>query len=78
MITDGEKGHYLAVKSLPGIFKGITSNHNGYFYCLNCFHLYNTENKLERHERLYNDHDYCQIEIPNENSKILEYKHGER
>ena len=78
MITDGEKGHYLAVKSLSGIFKGITSNHNGYFYCLNCFHLYNTENKLERHERLCNDHDYCQIEIPNEDSKILEYKHGEK
>ena len=24
MITDGEKWHYLAVKSLPALFKGIT------------------------------------------------------
>ena len=28
MITDGEKWHYLAVKSLPALLKRITSNHN--------------------------------------------------
>ena len=38
MITDGEKWHYLAVKSLSTLFRGITSNNNGDFYCLNCFH----------------------------------------
>ena len=37
MITDGEKWHYLAVKNLPRLLRGITSYHNGYFYCLNCF-----------------------------------------
>ena len=37
MITDGEKLHYLAVKSLSALFRGITYN-NGDFYCLNCFH----------------------------------------
>ena len=26
MITDGEKWHYLAVKSLYALFRGITSN----------------------------------------------------
>ena len=39
MITDGEKWHYLAVKSLPALFRGITSNRNGDSYCLNCYHL---------------------------------------
>ena len=28
MITDGEKWHCLAVKSLPALFRGIKSNHN--------------------------------------------------
>ena len=37
MITDGEKWHYLAVKKLSALIKGITSNHRGDFYCLNCF-----------------------------------------
>ena len=36
MITDGEKRHYLAVKILPVLFRGITSIHNEDFYCLNC------------------------------------------
>ena len=46
MITDGEKWHYLAVKSLSALLNGITSNHNGDFYCLNCFHAYTTKIKL--------------------------------
>ena len=43
IITAGEKWHYFAVKSLPALFRGITSNHKEDFYCLNCFHLYITE-----------------------------------
>ena len=43
MITDGKKWHYLAVKSLSALLRGITSNHNGDFYCLNCFHSYMTQ-----------------------------------
>ena len=43
MITDGKKWHYLAMKILSALFRGITSNHNGDFYCLNCFHSYSTE-----------------------------------
>ena len=35
MITNGEKWHYLVVKNLSGLLKGITSNHNADFYCLN-------------------------------------------
>ena len=42
MITDNEKWHYLVVKSVSGLLGGITSNHDGHFYCLNCFHSYTT------------------------------------
>ena len=71
MITDGEKWHYLAVKNLRRLLRGITSNHNGDFYCLNCFHSYSTENRLKKHERVCNDHDYCYVEMPNKDNKIL-------
>ena len=48
MITDGTNNwHYLAVKSISGLLRRITSNHNGDFYCLNCFHPYTTEKNLE-------------------------------
>ena len=49
MITDGETNwYYLAVKNIPGLLRGITSKHNGDFYCLNCFHSYISERKLKK------------------------------
>ena len=52
MITDGKKWQYLAVKSLFPLFNGITSNQVGDFYCLNCFYLFRTENKLKNHKNV--------------------------
>ena len=55
MITDDDnRWHYLAVKNLPALFRGITSTSNRNFYCLNCFHSYHTLNKLKKHERVSN------------------------
>ena len=48
MITDGIKWHYLTVKSLSALLRGIAPNHKEDFYCLNCFHLYSTKNKLKK------------------------------
>ena len=78
MITDGEKWHYLAVKSLSPLFKGITDNNNGSFYCLNCFQSYTTENKLKTHKKVCENHDYCCIEMPKEDNKMLKYNQREK
>ena len=40
MIGDGEKWHYLTVRSLSAVLKGITSKHKDDSYCLNCFHSF--------------------------------------
>ena len=63
---------------MSALLRGITSNHNGDFYCLNCFHSYSTEKRLEKHERECSDHDDCDVEMPKEDNKILEYKHVEK
>ena len=53
MITDGTNNwHYLAIKYLSGLLRGITSNHNGDFYCLNCLHSYKTIRKVKKHEKI--------------------------
>ena len=45
MINDGTGNwHYHAAKNIAGL-RRITSNHNGDFYCLNCFHPYTTGKK---------------------------------
>ena len=78
MITDNNnRWHYLAVKSLPALFRGITSSNNGDFYCLNCFHSYRTLNKLKKHERIFNNHYYSRIDMPKENEKT-KYLPGEK
>ena len=47
MITDNyNRWHYLIVKGLTALFRGITSNYYGDCYCLNCFHSCRTLNKL--------------------------------
>ena len=78
MILDTESWHYLAIKSISRLLRGITSNHVRDFYCLNCFHSYTTEKKLEKHERICKDHDFFHVKIPNENNKILKYNPGEK
>ena len=78
MITDGEEWHYLAVKNLSALLNGITSNHNGNFYCLNCFRAYTTENSLNEYRNVCENHDYCYVEMPKEGNKILKYNHGEK
>ena len=65
------------MKSLSALLRGITSNHNGDFYCLNCFHSHSTKEELEKHENVCNDHDYCYVQMPNYN-KILKYNHGKK
>ena len=78
MITDGKKWHYLAVRSLSALFRGITSSNNEDFYCLNCFHSYRTLNKLKKHEKICNNHDYCHIDMPEEDKNILKYSPGDK
>ena len=71
MITDGKKWHYLAVKKLSALLRGITSINNGDFHCLNCFHSYSTKEKHKKHKNVCVNHDYYYVEIPKEDNKIV-------
>ena len=78
MITDGEKWHYLVVKNLSRLLKGITSNHHDGFYSLDCFHSYRTKNKLEAHKKICENHDYCHVEMLIKGNNTIKYNHGEK
>ena len=71
IITDDcKRWHYLAAKSFSALLRRISSSNNGDFYCLNCFHSYKTHDKLKKHERVCNNHDYCHANISKEHEKI--------
>ena len=70
MIADETSNwHCLAVKSISGLLRGITSNHNSDFHCLNCIHSYTTEEKLRKYERICNDNDFCHSIMPDKKKK---------
>ena len=56
------------------LLNGITSNHGGDFYCLNCFRAYTTKKR----KKICENHDYCHVEMPNEDNKIIKYNQGEK
>ena len=78
MISNGKNWHYLAVKSLSRLLRGISSKNNSDYYCLNCFHSYRTKNKLNVHKKICENHDYCNIEMPSPNNNLIKYNQGEK
>ena len=59
-------------KELSALLRGITSKHNGDFYCLNCLRYFRTENKIKSHEKVCSNKDFCGIVMPSEKD-ILEF-----
>ena len=41
-------------------------------------HSFRTDNALKEHERLCNNHDYCEPIMPSEDKNIVKYNHGEK
>ena len=73
IIPDGKGWHCLAVKKLLALLRGITSKNHRDFYCLNCFHPFTTEYMLKSHKKVCENKDFCNVVMPSEDSKILEF-----
>ena len=68
----------VCIEKLSALIRWITSNHKEDFYCLYCFHSYSTKGKLKKHYNVCKNLDYCYVEMPKEDNKILKYNHGEK
>ena len=71
MIPNEEKEgwHCLGVKILSALLGGIASKYQDDLYCLKCLHSFRTENKLQFHEKVYQNTDFCGIVMPSEKVK---------
>ena len=54
------------------IIREITSKNNN-VYCLNCLHFVRTKNKLEPHQKVCANKDLGNVNMPSEDTKILEF-----
>ena len=73
MIPNREGWHYVAVKKLSALLRGVMWKHYGDFYYLNSLHSFATKNKHESHKKVYENKDFCNIVMPSKNTKILEF-----
>ena len=55
------------------LLRGITSKNRTDFYCFSCLHSFPTENKRESHKKAYENKDLCNVIMPSEDTKILEF-----
>ena len=63
----------FAVKKLYPLLGGISSKHDGDFYCVNCLDLFRAKTKVESHKKVYENKDFCDVVMPSEDTKILEF-----
>ena len=65
MIPNSEgRRHYLAVKQLSALLRGVTSKNNSNFYCLICLHFFRTKTKLEYHKKVCKKKGFCKYYNP--------------
>ena len=52
MITGNQNNwHYLAIRNMKRLTRGVASNHHGDLFCRNCMLSYHTENALKKHKK---------------------------
>ena len=73
-----DDGFNRPIRSFSRLFRGITSNNHGDFYCLGCLHSFRTDKALKKHVRLCGNNDYWHVEMPTENNNTLKYNQGEK
>ena len=72
--TNQRRGIALSCsKKLSALLRGTTSKHVGDFYCLNCLHYFRRKNEFESRNKVCDKKDFCNIVMPSEDTKILEF-----
>ena len=75
IISDEDNNwHYICVKNLKALCRGVFSNNHGDYYRLNCLHAYRTKSSLKIHERLCLNNKYCHLKLPWFYENKLKYK----
>ena len=73
MIPNRKGWYYTAVKIICIIKRISIKKSQGNFYCLNYLHCLRPKNKLESHNKVCDNKDFCNILIRSEETKILDF-----
>ena len=77
LITDEEKKHYTAVKSLTRLLRSSNSKHKcKQHFCLNCLQGFSLEESRDKHLEYCLDNETVKVEMPPENL-FVEFHDGQ-
>ena len=68
-----EQWHYLVVKNLSALLRGVTFKHYVDFYFLNCLYSFRTKNKLESRKKVFENKHFCNVIMHSKDTEILEF-----
>ena len=76
VIEDGDKKHYVAIKSLERLLSRMNSKHNpSQHFCSNCLQGFKLEESRNNHYEYCRSNESVRIEMPTRNP-IVEYSNG--
>ena len=77
LITEGNRKHYVAIKSLSRLLSSKNNKHNGaQYFCMNCLQGYSNESSRDEHFRYCTNNEAVRIEMPRR-KPIVEYSNGQ-
>ena len=78
IVEQGGKKHYTAITRLSALLRGVTSTHDGDFYCRNCLNSFCSKEVHDLHVKVCVDHEFCRVKMPEEGENILTYQGGSK
>ena len=77
LITESNRKHYIAIKSLSRLLSNQNTKHNEKeYFCMNCLHGFKEEKSRNKHIGYCKDNESVRIEIPHK-APIVEYSDGQ-
>ena len=78
MILNKLGWYYITVTRLSALLRGITSTHNGDFYCLDYLHSFEAQNKLESQKNVCENKKFCDAGMFFKENMILKFKQHQK
>ena len=77
LITEGNRKHYVAIKSFSRLLSSKNNKHNGaQYFCMNCLQGYSNESSRDEHFRYCANNEAVRIEMSHR-KPIVEYSDGQ-
>ena len=77
ILEEGEKKHYVTIKSLERLVSKVNSKHNPtQHFCDNCLNGFKTEESGDKHQEYCVSNESVNIEMP-EKDPIVTYSNGQ-